>query len=269
MGKHDASRHARKPEKKSPKTLLWVILAVVLVAAVAAALFFAGAFRPAEEEMARTPEATEEPAAEEDIRLPGTVETEEEMPVLAVEEREEISGEEVEEIQIAGDVDPADEVASQSGQTMPAEEILAGGEAGEAAEAVLRLEPGDGQTHHVYIQQNPGGMAMVEYLVQGDVIVSSAESVYASVAGMDDMTVEGLAQGFTMTSRPEEYTDSVELLWERQGDWLIMVTVLEGLDDPAKLEAYGDYGLMRIVNDDSYTLAAAEEFLFGLGYEKQ
>lgn len=285
-GKHSAGGNARKTNKILPAAI-----AAVVIIALAGGLGWwmhsrsaaepeeaipyrpgltEGAeevpFRPdlAGEEEARPVVPESSVSAAEEIPLPeGDPGDEEAFPVTGADMRDDFPGDGAEEIRISGSGVPE---ADAGDSTEPETD---GGETMEPAELVLRLEAGAGQTRHVYVQRNPGGMTAAEYITEGDVIVASAESTYASVAGLDDGTVESLAMGFTMTGVPAGYEEDAELLWERQGDWLIMVTVLHGLDDPAKLEAFGDGGLMRIVSDDSYTLTEAEDFLLGLGYEKQ
>lgn len=280
-GKHSAGGSARKS-----RNILFAAILLVVIAAIAGAVILLSGGR----------ETAVEPETIEVVDMSGTEEVREtpdpdaqEVKIVAgagdpqIKEGEEVSGggmaSAVEEVRITGTADPADEIGpgaegvngeiAVSGGVTDAE--MTGGENApdEEAQPVLRLEPGNGQSRHVYIQDNPGGMVMAEFLTEGDVIVTSAESTYVSVAGLDDVSVESLALGFTMTAAPAEYADAAELFWERQGDWLILVTVLRDLDDPAALEAFGDGGLMRIVNGDSYTLADAEAFLLDLGYVKQ
>ena len=269
MGKHSAGRQAVPEDRKKrpPRALLWAVPGVVVVAAAAAVLLLTGR-APAEEKVVAAAAAGEEAVLpeEEELHQSGGLQSEEEAPVSAPEEAEEPESRETEEIQITGAA-PEDEVpetaeAGESGQ-------WEAGESAAEAEILTQLTAGAGETHQVYVQKNAGSVVVTELLVRDGVVVATAESTYEYVAGREDGEVEGLAQGFTMSSVPPEYAGDAELTWERRGDWLILVTQLRNLDDPARLEAFGDYGLMRIVNGDSYTLAEAEEFLLGLGYEKQ
>lgn len=280
-GKHSAGGTARKLRK-----ILFAAILLVVIAAIVGAVILLGGGR----ETAVEPEIIEEVemAGAEEVREAPDPDVQEVKIVAGAGDSQVTEGEEVpgggmastvEEVRITGAVDPADEIRpgaagvngeiAVSGGVTDAEKT--GGESApdEEAQPVLWLEAGAGQRQHVYVQDNPGGMAMAEFITEGDVIVASAESTYVSVTGLDDATVESLALGFTMTATPAEYADAAELFWERQGDWLILVTVLRGLDDPAALEAFGDGGLMRIVNGESYTLSEAETFLQELGYVKQ
>lgn len=284
MGKHDASRHSRDrgSKKKAPKALLWVILGVVTVAAVAVVLVCTGAFRPAEVEMAAMGEETvERPAVEEPKEAPGEEDPEADGAArLPQDGQEEAPGEEasleepeeapVEEEAVTGEFAPELEILPADGG-LTAEEYAAGETMAQVdvSEYITWLTAGAGESHHMYVQDTGFGVAATEFITRDGIIVTSAESTYVSVAGMDDATVEGLSDSFTITTIPAECADSAELFWERQGDWLILVAVLRELDDPTNLACYGDAGLMRIVNGDSYTLSEAEDFLFELGYVKQ
>lgn len=50
---------------------------------------------------------------------------------------------------------------------------------------------------------------------------------------------------------------------------LVLVTILKGLDDPERLARFGESGLMRIVEGDTWSLGEQVAFLESLGYEKQ
>lgn len=235
-GKHSTGGNARKQ-----KTILVTVICLVVFGVVAGVLAWRLGAQPMPvTEISDAPADSDPTYAAEEVPGSGGAAPVEEAP------EEEV---------------PEEEVSVEENLMVEASE--------EPAYTVLRLEVGAGQSRHVYVQHNPGGMSTTEFLAEGDIIVALAESTYVSVAGLDDATVEGLALGFTMTEVPESHAGDAELFWERQGDWLVMVSVLKNLDDPAKLEAFGDLGLMRIVQGDSYTLSEGEAFLLGLGYEKQ
>jgi len=283
MGKHDA-RHApgraakKNTGKKPPKALLWVILGVAVIGAAAAALAAAGAFRPSEVDISAIGEETvERPAVEipEEETLPAD-ETEGAMPAEGPEEApgeiaapEEPAEGPVEEVQITGEFAPELEVLPEDGGFT--EEELVSGEAADTdgVEHEPWLEPGKGEEHHIYVQKNGLGMAAAEFLTRNGIVVASAEVTYANVAGMDDEIVTGIARGFTDVLPAEAKESEAELLWERQGDWLLLVTVLRDLDNGDNLAYYGDLGLMRMVDGNVYYLEDAEEFLLELGYVKE
>lgn len=278
MGKHSGARHSRSPErKKATKTLLWV--AAVIVAA-AMALFWQlrekDAFRPAETEIAAgTVETVEQQALEEEETLPP-----EELPGDAPggetgPEEEFQSGfvEDVEEEQITGgSFAPELEILPEDSGLTPEQYEAMVQQAGEEPEHPAYtpwLTPGREEERYVYLQHSDVGMAAAEYIVRSGVIVASAEVAYMDVTGLDDASAAMVAEGFTAVLPPEAAQAGAELLWERQGDWLVLATLLKGLDDPAKLAFFGDCGLMRIVDEETYTIDAAEEFLLELGYIKE
>lgn len=279
MGKHDA-RHApgRTPKKntgkKPPKTLLWVILGVAVMGAAAAALAAAGAFRPSEVDISAIgEEKVERPAVE---NPEDTLPADETEGALPAEGPEEVPGEaeipEVteEEVQITGEFAPELEVLPEDGGLT--EEQLASGETVDEtvmAEHEPWLEPGKEEQRHIYVQKNSLGMAVSEFIARGEVIVASAEITYTHVGDMDDEMVAGIARGFTEVLPPEAKESDAELLWERRGEWLLLVTVLRGLDDGDSLSYYGELGLMRMVDGNVYYLEDAEEFLLELGYVKE
>lgn len=245
-GKHSAGGSARKQKTILQKTILLAVICLVAFGVVVGVLAWRLGAQPMPvTEISDAPADSDPTYAGEEVPGSGGAAPVEEAP------EEEVPGEEV----------PEEEVSVEENLMVEASE--------EPAYTVLRLEVGAGQSRHVYVQHNPGGMSTTEFLAEGDMIVALAESTYASVVGLDDATVESFALGFTMTEIPDAYAGDAELFWERQGDWLVMVSVLKNLDDPEKLEAFGDLGLMRIVQGDSYTLSEGEAFLLSLGYEKQ
>lgn len=268
-GKHSSGGHARKQNKGAGKTVMIVVIAVAVIAALAVGVIWLRNARRPEEipgEVAIAaatlpPEEIEAPKEEPVVQLPEEETVPEGLPEEIEAPREEpeteVTGPEV----LGGDEEEKTleraeftDIYSQAG-----------------IEPVYQIQAFEGVGYAVFARgSRENGISQYEFLYEDDRVLIMAETSYGFFPDVSTSELEDIVSGLEEASQPPEGAETVTVTGEMEEGYMVLQTLIEGLDDPNVVEFLSQQALIPAYTDGGYlSYSDTAENMIDMGYAER